>query len=72
MINRIRQLFGMKQKYIINGVTVFLPYSPGNIVYVEMCAKILPIERSRKITQYLIDEGFISDHQPTMVMVKLK
>jgi hypothetical protein len=72
MINKIRQFFGMKQKYIIDGVDVYLPHSPGTIVYVEMRAKILPPEKSRKITQYLIDEGFVSEKRPKMVMVTIK
>jgi hypothetical protein len=72
MINKIRQFFGMKQKYIIDGVDVYLPHSPSTILYVEMRAKILPPEKSRKIVKYLIDEGFVSEKRPKMVMVKLK
>jgi len=70
MINKIRQFFGMRQKYVVCGVTVYLPHSPSTVTYIEMRAKNLPFKKSHRITQYLMDEGFVPKNRPTFVTVK--
>ncbi len=70
MINKIRKIFGLRQRITIHGVKVYLPNDITSVAWVEMKGKSLCHEKTKKIVQYMYEEGFISRNYGVYVATK--